>query len=285
MLSHKYAVEQPCMLPCGAAYDKLKSFKDMSLFRGWCLIPNVRYISNRFPHGTLYRLLSKSNAISETPKIPVIDNVTTLSPDYCPGWLGPFHDGFSTHSSESSTSFSMSDGNTISVVALSVALVALVIALGQLLGQYFATADGYRRCQSSVMGPWARYTRLSWRWRQFRFETYFTTPQIIFLPDGHDSGRSGRSGNSALSTQDTLMISNREGIDPCIRELFILNKDGGKDEEVVCWLSLLQSLFLNRWKLEQFGCYKRSVAPGRRYTICMSPHFGQAGCPVLYLGS
>lgn len=153
----------------------------------------------------------------------------------------------------------MSDGNTLSVVALSVALVALVVALGQLLGQYFATADGYRRCQSSVMGPWARYTRLSWRWRQFRFETYFTTPQIIFLPDGHEY--QSRLRDSASSTPSMLMISDGEGVPQSIRDLFILNRDGRKDEEVVCWLSLLQSLYLNRWRLEQFGCYKRSVTP------------------------
>ena len=158
----------------------------------------------------------------------------------------------------------MSDGSTLSVVALSVALVALVIALGQLLGQYFATADGYRRCQSSVMGPWARYTRLSWRWRQFRFETYFTTPQIIFLPDGHDR-------DSASSTQDTLMISDGQGVHQSVRDLFILNRDGGKDEEVVCWLSLLRSLYLNRRRLERFGCYKRCVTPGKRHALRTFP--------------
>lgn len=50
----------------------------------------------------------------------------------------------------------MGDENTLSIAALAVALVALIVALGQLIGQYFATADGYRRCQSSVMGPWAK---------------------------------------------------------------------------------------------------------------------------------
>jgi hypothetical protein len=36
--------------------------------------------------------------------------------------------------------------------ALAIALVALLTALGQLLQQYFATAEGYRRGQGSVMG-------------------------------------------------------------------------------------------------------------------------------------
>ncbi|KAG9241993.1 hypothetical protein BJ878DRAFT_195333 [Calycina marina] len=37
---------------------------------------------------------------------------------------------------------------------------------GQLLQQCFATADGYRRCQRSVMGEWSSKTRLRWRWRE-----------------------------------------------------------------------------------------------------------------------
>ena len=74
----------------------------------------------------------------------------------------------------------MSDNN-LAITALAVALAALTVALGQILGQYFATADGYRRCQASVMGPLADKTRLRWRWSQFRFETFFTTPTIVML--------------------------------------------------------------------------------------------------------
>jgi hypothetical protein len=66
----------------------------------------------------------------------------------------------------------------VAVTALVVALVALITTIGQLLQQYFATADGYRRCQRSVMGDWAQRTRLRWRWSQFRFETLYTTPEI-----------------------------------------------------------------------------------------------------------
>lgn len=79
-----------------------------------------------------------------------------------------------------------SDGSSaevrVAVVALIVSLVALVATTGQLLQQYFATADGYRRCQSSVMGAWGKKTRLRWRWRQFRFETLYSTPEI-FMTD------------------------------------------------------------------------------------------------------
>lgn len=72
----------------------------------------------------------------------------------------------------------------LAAAALAIALVALVTILAQLLQQYFATADGYRRCQNSVMGEYARKTRLHWRWREFRFETLYTTPELFLSGDG-----------------------------------------------------------------------------------------------------
>ena len=54
----------------------------------------------------------------------------------------------------------MDKNNRVSLLALIVALLALVIALGQLIQQIFGTADGYRRCQSSTIGSWAKYTKL-----------------------------------------------------------------------------------------------------------------------------
>lgn len=71
---------------------------------------------------------------------------------------------------------------SISVFALTISFVALFIALFQLLAQVFDTAEGYRRCQPSVLGRWAGKTRLRWRWTQFRFETLFTTPEIVLAP-------------------------------------------------------------------------------------------------------
>lgn len=85
----------------------------------------------------------------------------------------------------------MTSGNdtNLAAAALAIALVALIIALGQLLQQYFAAADGYRRCQKSVMGEYASKTRLHWRWREFRFETLYSTPEIFLSGDGAPSRR------------------------------------------------------------------------------------------------
>ena len=73
----------------------------------------------------------------------------------------------------------MSDPQTnLAVAALAIALVALVTTVLQVFQQYLATADGFRRCQASVLGPWSRFTRLRWRYSEFRYETLFTTPEI-----------------------------------------------------------------------------------------------------------
>ena len=76
----------------------------------------------------------------------------------------------------------MASDTTISTIALAVALVALVTTVSQVLGQFLATADGYRRCQSSVMGGWAKLTHRRFRWSEMRFETLYTTPQFGLFP-------------------------------------------------------------------------------------------------------
>jgi hypothetical protein len=53
---------------------------------------------------------------------------------------------------------------SVSTAALAIAIVALIIALGQLIQQLFGTADGYRRCQSSVIGDWAKLVQRRFRW-------------------------------------------------------------------------------------------------------------------------
>lgn len=74
----------------------------------------------------------------------------------------------------------MAVDNAIAIAALVISLVALLTTLLQLLQQYFATADGYRRCQNSVMAGWAKFTRRHFRWKEFRYETIFVVPDITF---------------------------------------------------------------------------------------------------------
>jgi hypothetical protein len=56
------------------------------------------------------------------------------------------------------------DEGSIATTALIIAMAAFVIACGQLLQQLFATADGLRRCQNSVIGGWSQLVQLRFRW-------------------------------------------------------------------------------------------------------------------------
>ena len=53
---------------------------------------------------------------------------------------------------------------SVATVALAIAISALVIAAGQLVAQLFSTADGYRRCQPSIIGDWYKLVKLKFRW-------------------------------------------------------------------------------------------------------------------------
>lgn len=91
----------------------------------------------------------------------------------------------------------------VALTALVVSLIALLATIGQLLQQYFATADGFRRCQPSVMGLWAQKTTLRWRWREFRFETLFAIPRIFYGPLHPDVGKAGEIAGGTCSLVDT----------------------------------------------------------------------------------
>lgn len=155
--------------------------------------------------------------------------------------------------------FTMSSPDTnVAVAAIAIALCALIISSAQLLGQYFATAEGYRRCQPSVMGPWAKRTRLRWRWGQLRFETLFTTPQI-FLAAFHIDRNQQRIAN--LSADDK--IEHISG-SPESRNRTMIGSPYGEDRsnELACWLPFLGSLHRNEWELQRYGCYDRQLPLG-----------------------
>jgi hypothetical protein len=75
----------------------------------------------------------------------------------------------------------------IALTGLIIALIALVIALFQLLQQLLATADGFRNCQGPIMGPWAALTERHFLKREFRYETLFSVPYISMGWCHHDA--------------------------------------------------------------------------------------------------
>ena len=125
----------------------------------------------------------------------------------------------------------------LAAAALAIALIAFVTAFGQLMQQYFATADGYRRCQRSVMGGWATKTRLRWRWREFRFETLYTTPEI-FMAGGNMPAMDYFAYNGIMwsKREDFVLIT---GSHRSLSQTFVLPEQTGPNvhkvsHEIVC---------------------------------------------------
>lgn len=150
----------------------------------------------------------------------------------------------------------MSNKDTdIALAAIAIAICAMLISSGQLLGQYFATADGYRRCQPSVMGLWAKCTRLRWRWRQFRFETLFTVPEI-FVTAFHIDQNQQRI--AAVSTDDKIEYISGSP-QSCRSTMIVSSYREERSNELVCWLAFLASLHRNEWELQRYGCYSQNL--------------------------
>ncbi len=126
------------------------------------------------------------------------------------------------------------------IVAIIIALIAFFVTTAQLLQALFGTAEGYRRCQPSVIGRWAKKTRRKWRWTEFRFETIFTTPDIYLeFIDNPDSLRHWAFiEGSAISRAQTSS-------DGLPRGITIPRKASDSlevENDLVSWLSLLDML-------------------------------------------
>ncbi|KAI4188888.1 MAG: hypothetical protein L6R41_001859 [Letrouitia leprolyta] len=170
----------------------------------------------------------------------------------------------------------------LGAAALAIALTALAIAVAQLLGQLFATADGYRRCQPSVMGTWAKHTKLRWRWSQMRFETLFTTPEIFLCPfDPSVNPMSEKFGTNwdvnwigdLPGTADLSRTAER----PYFARIACLDSklvdsdfESGSGQELACWLPFLHSVRKNERQIQTSGSDEQSAAyhTHRRSACC-----------------
>lgn len=79
---------------------------------------------------------------------------------------------------------SNNQSNTIALAALVISIGALITTVLQVVQQYLASADGFRRCAPSVMGLWAKNTTRKLSWRELRFEVVFEAPVIFIAPPG-----------------------------------------------------------------------------------------------------
>ena len=134
--------------------------------------------------------------------------------------------------------------NSLGTAALVVALVALLTALSQVFQQYLSTADGYRRCRSSVIGPWARRTRRKWRLRELRFEVVFTVPHIVLYRTLWDSTNAQREGGlygPPMPYENggwTIGVPHKDGDDTNL----LISGNAEPAPELVSWLRFLRSI-------------------------------------------
>ena len=107
------------------------------------------------------------------------------------------------------------------------------------------------------MGPWAKRTRLRWRWSQFRFEILFTTPEIRLRPylRSYEDCQIG----GPLWDHDFQWITGSE--DSKIHTLVDPYNPQNRSDERVCWLSLLASLQVQESNLERLKCYQPLHGP------------------------
>lgn len=157
----------------------------------------------------------------------------------------------------------MASETEVATAALAIAIAALVIAFGQLLQQLFGTAEGYRKCQSSVIGDWSSLVSLRLRWSDkcidqfawlgcadwnrssFRFEVKVTTPhfEICNLKDARDVLLLGRGSEMVKGTKLRVAITGSErSRQKTFSRLRSEAADQDEDEDVVSWASLLTAL-------------------------------------------
>ena len=134
--------------------------------------------------------------------------------------------------------FTITMADPVALTALVVSLIALLATTGQLLQQYFSTADGFRRCQPSVMGLWAKKTKLRFRWREFRFETIFSIPRIIYGPVHDEAGKAGEIATGICSLIDTKESLDGSMTFPGWASSYDARRYYSSDE-LACWVPLL----------------------------------------------
>lgn len=117
-----------------------------------------------------------------------------------------------------------------SPVALVISLFALFVALGQLFQQFFATAEGHRRCQEPFIGLWAHWTA-----RKFLVHGDNEMPHEIlgqlgalYITHHRIPGASNSSLPSVFKPKPQIISLTSVQFTP--------------RNELVCWMSLLDQL-------------------------------------------
>ncbi|EME44745.1 hypothetical protein DOTSEDRAFT_72261 [Dothistroma septosporum NZE10] len=162
----------------------------------------------------------------------------------------------------------MSSADILGYVSLVIAIIAFFLSVAQAFQQYISTAEGYRKCAQSVMGPWVKHRRRHFVLEELRFAVAFKTPVFFVATPSNNRG-----------PVEGTKIHNVEGTDKS-KELTLSwnpvnapkEKDGTgsfftrvhtTDDERASWVTLLAMLQKNEADTRQWDKERRECAPPR----------------------
>lgn len=141
----------------------------------------------------------------------------------------------------------MADGATI--VSLIIAIIAFIVSVGQALQQYLSTAEGYRKCAESVVGPWVKYRKRIFNASELRFAVNFKTPVFFVARPSNDRGPITSSkpinvDGTHKSRLETLTWTpkNEKALDPGKEPSRLNYRLSTADDERATWVTLLAQL-------------------------------------------
>ena len=119
-------------------------------------------------------------------------------------------------------------GDTAALAALVVAVIALVVAAGQLTQQLLATSYILRKCDSIVMGGLIPGGTRQWHWRQFRFSVKYKA--IQFELESHVYHALGVTPAISVSQPAHQLLDHAAKVRP------------KRTSAQACWVSFIQDL-------------------------------------------
>jgi len=167
--------------------------------------------------------------------------------------------------------------NIIAVVALVISIISFISTAAQVVQQYLASAEGYRRCAKSVMGLWANGTHRKFRKSELRFEVTFETPIIFLAPPENKRGPVPLRAiynvdGTKQSYKDTQTMEQEEEKAAQSQDLKSVHT---ADDERASWVTLLATLQREEKESRQWDRANRITPRGPRdyqvpkYTVCV----------------
>ena len=150
----------------------------------------------------------------------------------------------------------------VAAVALVISVIVGIATFSQLLAQIFSTAEGQRKCSSSLLGLWSEgpttKTHRRWRWSELRFEIKFVVPEICLgdlssemadeLDDVSDSTGSQTWSPFHLNHRTKKMTKGKTisilGADSVLDYVLLVSTLADDAPDMVSWLSFLTFLRL-----------------------------------------